>query len=125
MRPPKSGGLDNREPSESRHGFRGADHGSTTQHGDRRAGQELGVEGSSSFRPRSKPEARRAIILARERDTAWAMSQENVEIVPTRWESLKTRRVQGIGGMTGKALALSLIGGAVYGVVKLIDLVTD
>jgi hypothetical protein len=48
-----------------------------------------------------------------------------VEIVPTRWESLKTRRVQGIGGISGKALALSIIGGAVYGVAKLVDLVTD
>jgi hypothetical protein len=56
------------------------------------------------------------------------MSEENVEvveIVPTRWESLKVRRVQGIGGVAGKALALSIIGGAVYGVVKLVDLVTD
>lgn len=43
----------------------------------------------------------------------------------TRSESLKTVRVQGIGGVTGKALALSLIGGAVYGVVKLARLVTD
>ena len=33
--------------------------------------------------------------------------------------------VQGIGGTTGKALALSIIGGAVYCVVKLVDLVTD
>jgi hypothetical protein len=41
-----------------------------------------------------------------------------------RWE-LKTCRVQGIGGITGKALALSIIGGAVYGVIKLVDLVTD
>jgi hypothetical protein len=53
------------------------------------------------------------------------MSQENVEVVQTRWESPKTRRVQGIGGVAGKALALSLIGAAVYGVVKLVDLVTD
>jgi hypothetical protein len=59
------------------------------------------------------------------RDTAWAMSEENVEIVPTRWESLKATRVQGIGGVAGKALALSLIGVAVYGVIKLVDLVTD
>lgn len=42
-----------------------------------------------------------------------------------RWEALKTSRVQGIGGITGKALALSIIGGAVYGVIKLVDLVTD
>jgi hypothetical protein len=42
-----------------------------------------------------------------------------------RWEELKTSRVQGIGGITGKALALSIIGGAVYGVIKLVDLVTD
>jgi hypothetical protein len=40
-----------------------------------------------------------------------------------RWEALKTSRVQGIGGITGKAL--SIIGGAVYGVIKLVDLVTD
>jgi hypothetical protein len=53
------------------------------------------------------------------------MSEENVEIVPTRWGSVKARRVQGIGGVTGKALALSLVAGAVYGVVKLVDLVTD
>ena len=43
----------------------------------------------------------------------------------SRWEALKTSRVQGIGGITGKALALSIIGGAVYGVIKLVDLVTD
>jgi hypothetical protein len=42
-----------------------------------------------------------------------------------RLEVLKTSRVQGIGGITGKALALSIIGGAVYGVIKLVDLVTD
>jgi hypothetical protein len=42
----------------------------------------------------------------------------------TRWEALKTGRVQGIGGITGKALALSIIGGAAYGVIKLMDLVT-
>ena len=36
-----------------------------------------------------------------------------------------SRRVQGIGGIPGKALALSIIGGAVYGVIKLVDLVTD
>lgn len=40
-------------------------------------------------------------------------------------EALKASRVQGIGGSTGKALALALIGGAVYGVIKLVDLVTD
>ena len=44
---------------------------------------------------------------------------ENDSFVPT------TGRVQGIGGITGKALALSIIGGAVYGVIKLVDLVTD
>ena len=42
-----------------------------------------------------------------------------------RWETLRTSRVQGIGGITGKALALSIIGGAVYSVIKLVDLVTD
>jgi hypothetical protein len=42
----------------------------------------------------------------------------------TRWEALKTSGVQGIGGITGKALALSIIGGAVYGVIRLMDLVT-
>lgn len=47
------------------------------------------------------------------------------EVVPTRREALKTNRVRGIGGITGKALALSLVGGAVYGVIKLVDLVTD
>jgi hypothetical protein len=40
-------------------------------------------------------------------------------------EALKTSRVRGIGGTTGQALALSLIGAAVYGVIKLVDLVTD
>jgi hypothetical protein len=49
---------------------------------------------------------------------------DNDSVEPTRWESLKTNRVQGIGGITGKALALSIIGIAVYGVVKLVDLVT-
>jgi hypothetical protein len=38
---------------------------------------------------------------------------------------VKTSQVQGIGGTAGKALALSLIGGAVYAVIKLVDLVTD
>jgi hypothetical protein len=51
--------------------------------------------------------------------------RQNDSVVPNRWEDLKTTRVQGIGGITGKALTLSLIGGAVYGVVKLVDLVTD
>lgn len=51
--------------------------------------------------------------------------EENGEIVPSRCELLRTGRVQGIGGITGKGLALSIIGGAVYGVVKLVDLVTD
>ena len=46
-------------------------------------------------------------------------------VLPSRCESLKTTRVQGVGGLTGKALALSLVAGAVYGVVKLVDLVTD
>jgi hypothetical protein len=42
-----------------------------------------------------------------------------------RWEAVKTSRVQGVGGITGIAIALSIIGGAVYGVIKLVDLVTD
>jgi hypothetical protein len=42
-----------------------------------------------------------------------------------RWEAVKTSRVQGIGGITGIAIALSIIGGAVYCVKKLVDLVTD
>ena len=42
-----------------------------------------------------------------------------------RWEALKTSRVQGVGGIIGIAITLSLIGGAVYGVIKLVDLVTD
>jgi len=50
---------------------------------------------------------------------------EDDSLVPTRWEALKTSRVQGIGGITGKALALTIIGGAVYGVIKLVELVTD
>jgi hypothetical protein len=33
--------------------------------------------------------------------------------------------VQGIGGTTGKALALSLVGGAIYGVIKLVQRVTE
>jgi hypothetical protein len=40
-------------------------------------------------------------------------------------EAVKTSRVQGVGGITGIAIALSIIGGAVYGVIKLVDLVTD
>jgi hypothetical protein len=51
--------------------------------------------------------------------------KEDDSVVPTRWEALKTNRVQGIGGITGKALALSLIGGALYGVIKLLDRVTE
>jgi hypothetical protein len=51
---------------------------------------------------------------------------EDESIVPTtRPEVLNTSRVQGVGGFTGKALALTIIGGAVYGVIKLVDLVTD
>jgi hypothetical protein len=42
-----------------------------------------------------------------------------------RWQALKTNQVRGVGGVAGKALALSLIGGAVSGVIKLVDLVTD
>ena len=41
------------------------------------------------------------------------------------WRVLSPVRVQGIGGVTGKVLALSLVAGAVYGVVKLVELVTD
>src|SRR5262249_14398987 len=36
-----------------------------------------------------------------------------------------TNQVQGIGGITGKVVALSIIAGAFYGVIKLVDLVTD
>ena len=51
---------------------------------------------------------------------------EDESLVPTtRWAVLNTTRVQGIGGITGKALALTIIGVAVYGVIKLVDLVTD
>jgi len=39
--------------------------------------------------------------------------------------ALGTGRVQGIGGTPGKALALALIGGAIYGVLKLVDRVTN
>jgi hypothetical protein len=42
-----------------------------------------------------------------------------------RREALKTSRIQGIGGTTGKAITLSIIGAAVYGVIKLVDLVSD
>jgi hypothetical protein len=45
--------------------------------------------------------------------------------VSSRREGVKTNRVQGIGGTRGKALALSLIGAAVYGVIKLVDRVTE
>ena len=40
-------------------------------------------------------------------------------------DALKTSRIQGVGGTTGKAIALSIIGAAAYGVIKLLDLVTD
>jgi len=44
--------------------------------------------------------------------------------VAIRPERARDQPVQGIGGIYGKALALSILGGAVYGVIKLIDLVT-
>jgi hypothetical protein len=50
---------------------------------------------------------------------------EDDSLAPTRWQALETSRVQGIGGITGKAVALSIIAGAAYGVIKLIDLVTE
>jgi hypothetical protein len=40
-------------------------------------------------------------------------------------ERIPNRNIQGIGGTTGKALAFSIIGATVYGVIKLVDLVTD
>jgi hypothetical protein len=40
-------------------------------------------------------------------------------------QALKTDRIQGIGGTTGKVLALSLISGALYGVLKLVHRVTE
>jgi hypothetical protein len=43
----------------------------------------------------------------------------------SQWQILKTSRVQGIGGTPGKALALSVIGGALYGVIKLVSRVTE
>ncbi len=43
----------------------------------------------------------------------------------SQWQIPKASRVQGIGGTTGKALALSLIGGALYGVIKLVSRVTE
>jgi len=46
-------------------------------------------------------------------------------VVSSRSGAVKTGRVQGIGGTTGKALALSLIAGAIYGVLKLVDRVTE
>jgi hypothetical protein len=46
-------------------------------------------------------------------------------VVSSRSGPLGTGRVQGIGGATGKALALSLIGGAIYAVIKLVDRVTE
>jgi hypothetical protein len=52
------------------------------------------------------------------------MSTRHNENVPTPLEAVKTSRVQGIGRITGKALALSIIAEAVDGVIKLVDLVT-
>ena len=37
----------------------------------------------------------------------------------------QSSNIQGIGGTTGQALALSIIGATVYGVIKLVDVVTD
>jgi hypothetical protein len=54
-----------------------------------------------------------------------SVSSAAAQSAAARWEGLKTSRVQGIGGITGKAFALSIIGGAVYCVIKLVDLVTD
>ena len=42
-----------------------------------------------------------------------------------QWVGAKDNQEQGIGGIAGKALALSIIGAAAYGVIKLVDLVTD
>jgi hypothetical protein len=50
---------------------------------------------------------------------------ESDSVVSRQWQILKTSRVQGIGGTTGKALALSLIGGALYGVIMLVFRVTQ
>ena len=47
------------------------------------------------------------------------------EAVQAPGEALLTGRVQGIGGITGKVVAVSIIGGAFYGVIKLVELVTD
>ena len=44
---------------------------------------------------------------------------------PARWVGSRHSREQGIGGIAGKALALSIIGAAAYGVIKLVNLVTD
>ena len=44
---------------------------------------------------------------------------------PPGWEALKTSPVRGIGGIKGKTLAFAIIGAAVYGVIKLVDVVTD
>jgi hypothetical protein len=37
----------------------------------------------------------------------------------------RSSNIQGIGGTRGKALALSIVGATVYGLIKLVDLVTD
>ena len=58
-------------------------------------------------------------------DTAWVTSKEDPEGVRSRPGAMKTTRVQGIGGTTGKTLALALIGAAAYSVIKLIDRVTE
>lgn len=42
-----------------------------------------------------------------------------------RWVGPRHSRDPGIGGIKGKALVLSIIGAAAYGVIKLVDLVTD
>jgi hypothetical protein len=47
------------------------------------------------------------------------------QFAAARCETLTTGRIQGIGGTTGKAITLSIIAAAVYGVMKLVDLVTD
>src|SRR4029453_5336670 len=50
----------------------------------------------------SGSQARQAALHGKQHSAAryWvAMSAEKVEIVPTRWESLKASRVQGIGGV--------------------------
>jgi hypothetical protein len=53
------------------------------------------------------------------------VAKDGDSVMSSQFESVTKSRVQGIGGTPGKALALALIGGAVYGVIKLVERVTE